>query len=117
MILKGVKTKREEVSGKVQTHSKGKGHSWYWREILVSGRFTLSSEVGGKDNKGSVETSKWKQIHLGVSVSTGLMKSGLRSWAGAGTKWWEVLGEAKSGAPIMRTCVKEAFVQRSIGLT
>lgn len=33
-------------------------------EALVLRRFTLSFGVGSKDNKGAVETSKWKQIYL-----------------------------------------------------
>ena len=43
------------------------------RSILFLGRFRHSSEVGGQDNHGVVETSvnSCKQIYLVVSVSTG----------------------------------------------
>lgn len=38
-----------------------------------------------------MQTSQWKQIYFGVSVPTGKVKSGVKSWAGEEKKWRGVL--------------------------
>lgn len=65
--FKKIENRREDIGGKVQTHSKSKVYVWCWRKTSVLGRFRCSPKVGGKDKRELwklVRGSRYTWVHL-----------------------------------------------------